>query len=74
MLTKCQVDEATKLLFFPHWSTFLNQHFRGQWPIGLGGKAESKCHLGMLNLRHSYLNIMKLENCGPAGECWNNNH
>jgi hypothetical protein len=24
-------------------------------------------------LRHSYLNIMKLENCGPIGECLKDN-
>jgi hypothetical protein len=37
-----------------------------QWP--LGGKTESRSHLGMLkvnNLSHSYLNVMKLENYGP---------
>jgi hypothetical protein len=25
-------------------------------------------------LRHSYLNVMKLENCGPTGECLKDNH
>jgi len=25
-------------------------------------------------LRHSYLNVLKLENYGPKGECLNNNH
>ncbi len=25
-------------------------------------------------LRHSYLNVMKLENYGPTGECLNDNH
>jgi hypothetical protein len=25
-------------------------------------------------LRHSYLNVMKLGNYGPTGECLNNNH
>ncbi len=25
-------------------------------------------------LRHSYLNVMKLENYGSTGECLNNNH
>jgi hypothetical protein len=25
-------------------------------------------------LRHSYLNVMKLENCGPTVECLKNNH
>ncbi len=46
-----------------------------QWPIG--GKIKSRCPLGMLkvnNLRHSYLNVMKLGNYGPKGECLNDNH
>jgi hypothetical protein len=45
----------------------------GQWPMG--GKAKSRCHLGMLkvnNLKHSYLNLMKLGNYGLIGECLNN--
>jgi len=25
-------------------------------------------------LRHGYLNVMKLENCGLTGECLKNNH
>jgi len=25
-------------------------------------------------LRHNYLNVMKLENCGPTGECLKDNH
>jgi hypothetical protein len=25
-------------------------------------------------LRHSYLNVMKLENCGPIGKCLKDNH
>ncbi len=43
----------------------------------MSGKAKSRCHLGMLKvnkLRQSYLNVMKLENYGPKGECLNNNH
>jgi hypothetical protein len=39
-----------------------------QWPMG--GKAKSKCRLGMIKeikLRHSSLNVMKLENYGPRG-------
>ncbi len=35
------------------------------------------CPLGMVKvnkLRHSYVNVMKLENYGPTGECLNNNH
>jgi hypothetical protein len=46
-----------------------------KWPMG--GKAKSRCHLGMLKankLRHSYLNVMKLENYGTTGECLNNNN
>ncbi len=46
-----------------------------QWPMG--GKAKSRCRLGMLNtnkLRHSYFNVVKLENYGPAGECLSKNH
>ena len=42
----------------------------------MGGKAKSRCHLGMLKvnkLKHSHLNVMKLENYGPTGECLNNN-
>ncbi len=45
------------------------------WPMA--GKARSSCHLSILkvnNLRHSYLNAMKLENYGPTGECLNSNH
>jgi hypothetical protein len=37
----------------------------------MGGKAKSRCRLGMLkvsNLGHSYLNVLKLENYGPTGE------
>jgi hypothetical protein len=36
----------------------------------MGGKAKSRCHLGMLKvnkLRHSYLNVMKLETMTPQG-------
>ncbi len=43
----------------------------------MGGKAKCRCRLGMLKLnklRHNYLNVMKLENYGPTGECLNNNH
>jgi len=43
----------------------------------MGGKAKSRCHFGMPKvntLRHSYLNVMKLENYGFTGECLNNNH
>jgi hypothetical protein len=41
----------------------------------MGGKGKSRFHMGMLNkLRYSYLNVMKLENYGPTGECLNNNH
>ena len=43
----------------------------------IGGKDKSRCHLGMLKgnkLRHTYLNVMKLENYDPTGECLNNNH
>ncbi len=47
----------------------------------MGSKAKYRCCLGMLKvkkivnrLRHSYLNVMKLENYGPTGECLNNNH
>jgi hypothetical protein len=45
------------------------------WPMG--GKAKSRCHLGILKvskLRHRYLNIMKLKYYGPTGECSHNNH
>jgi len=41
------------------------------------GKAKSRHCLGMLRankLRHNSLNVMKLENYGPTGECLNNNH
>jgi hypothetical protein len=41
----------------------------------MGGKAKSRCRCGMLkanNLRHSYLNIMTLENCsGQQGNVEN---
>ena len=46
-----------------------------QWPMG--GKAKSRCRLGILKvnkLRHSYISVMNLENNGPAGECLNNNN
>jgi len=46
-----------------------------QWPMG--GKAKCRCQLGMLKVnkfRHSNLNLMKLENYGPTGECLKNNH
>jgi hypothetical protein len=36
----------------------------------MGDKAKSRYRLGMLKvnkLRHSYLNVMKLENYGPIG-------
>jgi hypothetical protein len=36
------------------------------WPMG----GKPKCHLGMLKvnkLKHSFLNVMKLENYGPRG-------
>jgi hypothetical protein len=39
-----------------------------QWPMG--SKAKSRCCLGMLKvskLRHSYLDVMKLENYGSQG-------
>jgi hypothetical protein len=39
-----------------------------KWPMA--STAESRCRLGMLRvnkLRHSYLNVMKLENYGPQG-------
>jgi hypothetical protein len=42
----------------------------------MGSKGKYRHHSGMLKvtkLRHSYLNVMKLENCGPW-ECLNNNH
>ncbi len=42
----------------------------------MGGKAKSRCHLGMLkigNLWNSNLNKLKLVYCGPAMECLNNN-
>ncbi len=42
----------------------------------MGGKAKSRCHLGMLKLnklRHSYLVVMALENYGPTGHL-NNDH
>ncbi len=38
------------------------------WPMG--GKAKSRCHLGILKvskLRHNYLNVMKLEYYGAKG-------
>ncbi len=36
---------------------------------------ESPPHQKIVNrLRHSYLNVMKLENCGPIGECLKDNH
>jgi hypothetical protein len=43
----------------------------------MGGKAKSRCRLGMLKVNklwQSYLNVMKLENYGTVGECLNNNH
>ncbi len=43
----------------------------------MGGKAKSRCRLGMLKvnkLRHNSHDVMKLENYGPTGECLNNNH
>jgi len=43
----------------------------------MGGTAKSRCHLGMLKvnkLRDSYLNVMKLYNYGPTGECLNAFH
>jgi hypothetical protein len=46
-----------------------------KWPMA--GTAESRCRLGMLRvdkLIHSYLNVMKLENYGHAGEYLNNNY
>ncbi len=48
---------------------------QSKWPMG--GKAKSRCNLSMLKvnrLRHSYPNVMKLENYGPTRECLNNNH
>jgi len=42
----------------------------------MGGKAQSRCHLGWLNvnnLRHRLLNMMKFENCDRAAECLNKN-
>jgi hypothetical protein len=42
------------------------------WPVG--GKAIYRSHLGLLKvnkLRYNYLNVMKLENYGPARECSN---
>jgi hypothetical protein len=38
--------------------------------LDIYGKATSRCHLGMLkvnSLKHTYLNIMKLENAVPSG-------
>jgi len=46
-----------------------------QWPMG--GKINSRCQLGMLKvskLRHCHLNVMRLKNYDPTGECLNNNH
>jgi hypothetical protein len=44
----------------------------------MDSKAKSRCHLGMLKVNkfkgHSSLNLKKLENYGPMGECLNNNH
>jgi hypothetical protein len=45
------------------------------WPMG--GKAKSRCGLGMLKvskLRQRYLNLMKLEDYGTTGQCLNDNH
>jgi len=47
-------------------------HFNAHWLMG--GKAKSRCHLGMLkvnNLRHNNLNVMKLGNYSFKGECLN---
>ena len=38
----------------------------------MGSKAKSKQIVN--RLMHSYLNVMKLENYGPTGECLNYNH
>jgi hypothetical protein len=43
----------------------------------MGGKAKSRCRLGILKgnkLRQRYLDVMKLEDHGPTGECLNDNH
>jgi len=51
-------------------SFHLNSQVRYQFPMGV--KAKSRCRLGMPkvnNLGHSYINIIKLENCDPSGEC-----
>jgi hypothetical protein len=43
----------------------------------MGGKAKSRCHLGMLKgnkVTDSDFNVTKLEKYGPTGECLNNNH
>ncbi len=43
----------------------------------IGGRVKYRCRLGMLKvkkLKHSYLNVMKLENYGPTGECIDGNH
>jgi hypothetical protein len=53
------------------------QNHRQLMSSAVYGKAKSGCHLGMLKvnkLRHSYLNVMKLENYGPTGGCLNDNH
>jgi hypothetical protein len=45
--------------------------------MAMGGKAKSRCHLGMLkvnNLTYSYLNVIKFGNYGPKVEYLNNNH
>ncbi len=39
---------------------------------GAGAIAKSKKIV--YRLRHSYLNVMKLENCGPTEECLKDNH
>ncbi len=51
--------------------------FQSSWLGQLGRKAKFKCPLGMIKVnkfRHSYLNVMRLENYGPTGEYLNNNH
>ncbi len=43
----------------------------------MSDKAKSRCHFGMLKvnkLKHSYVNVIKLENYGPTAECLNKNH
>jgi hypothetical protein len=49
-----------------------------KWPTGgkanLDGAGHAKGTNIVNRLRHSYLNVMKLENYSPTGECLKNNH